>query len=224
LLSAVYFGAAVEEGHHHEEHHGLAPGQKPHESPWVVTLPLILLAIPSVIIGYLTIGPMLFGEFFGSSILVDAAKHPAMKELSEAFNGPFAMVAHALHTPVLYLAVGGVVTAAVFYLWLPQIPAYLARVLAPVKKVLDNKYYLDDFNQAVFAKGARVLGNGLWKGADQKFIDGFLVNGSANLIGWFSSHVRKVQSGFLYHYAFAMILGLIGLISWVLLTHLGSVK
>jgi NADH-quinone oxidoreductase subunit L len=209
---------------HHEEHHGLAPGQKPHESPWVVTLPLILLAIPSVIIGYLTIGPMLFGEFFGSSILVDAAKHPAMKELSEAFNGPFAMVAHALHTPVLYLAVGGVVTAAVFYLWLPQIPAYLARVLAPVKKVLDNKYYLDDFNQAVFAKGARVLGNGLWKGADQKFIDGFLVNGSANLIGWFSSHVRKVQSGFLYHYAFAMILGLIGLISWVLLTHLGSVK
>jgi NADH-quinone oxidoreductase subunit L len=209
---------------HHEEHHGLAPGQKPHESPWVVTLPLILLAIPSVIIGYLTIGPMLFGEFFGSSILVDAAKHPAMKELSEAFNGPFAMVAHALHTPVLYLAVGGVVTAAVFYLWLPQIPAYLARVLAPVKKVLDNKYYLDDFNQVVFAKGARVLGNGLWKGADQKFIDGFLVNGSANLIGWFSSHVRKVQSGFLYHYAFAMILGLIGLISWVLLTHLGSVK
>ncbi len=209
---------------HHEEHHGLAPGQKPHESPWVVTLPLILLAIPSVIIGYLTIGPMLFGEFFGSSILVDAAKHPAMKELSEAFNGPLAMVAHALHTPVLYLAVGGVVTAAVFYLWLPQIPAYLARVLAPVKKVLDNKYYLDDFNQAVFAKGARVLGNGLWKGADQKFIDGFLVNGSANLIGWFSSHVRKVQSGFLYHYAFAMILGLIGLISWVLLTHLGSIK
>jgi len=209
---------------HHEEHHGLAPGQKPHESPWVVTLPLILLAIPSVIIGYLTIGPMLFGEFFGSSILVDAAKHPAMKELSEAFNGPFAMVAHALHTPVLYLAVGGVVTAAVFYLWLPQIPSYLARMLAPIKKVLDNKYYLDDFNQAVFAKGARVLGNGLWKGADQKFIDGFLVNGSANLIGWFSSHVRKVQSGFLYHYAFAMILGLIGLISWVLLTHLGSVK
>jgi len=209
---------------HHDEHHGLAPGQKPHESPWVVTLPLILLAIPSVIIGYLTIGPMLFGEFFGSSILIDAVKHPAMKELSDAFNGPFAMVAHALHTPVLYLAIGGVVMAAVFYLWLPQIPAYLARVLAPLKKILDNKYYLDDFNQAVFAKGARILGNGLWKGADQKFIDGFLVNGSANLIGWFSSHVRKVQSGFLYHYAFAMILGLIGLIAWVLLTHLGSIK
>jgi NADH-quinone oxidoreductase subunit L len=208
---------------HHDEHHGLAPGQKPHESPWVVTLPLILLAIPSVIIGYLTIGPMLFGEFFGSSILIDATKHPAMKELSDAFNGPFAMVAHALHTPVLYLAIGGVVTAAVFYLWLPQIPAFFARVFAPVKKVLDNKYYLDDFNQAVFAKGARVLGNGLWKGADQKLIDGLLVNGSANLIAWFSSNVRKVQSGFLYHYAFAMILGLIGLIAWILFTHLGSI-
>jgi NADH-quinone oxidoreductase subunit L len=208
---------------HHDEHHGLAPGQKPHESPWVITLPLILLAIPSVIIGYLTIGPMLFGEFFGSSILIDATKHPAMKELSDAFNGPFAMVAHALHTPVLYLAIGGVVTAAVFYLWLPQIPAFFARVFAPVKKVLDNKYYLDDFNQAVFAKGARVLGNGLWKGADQKLIDGLLVNGSANLIAWFSSNVRKVQSGFLYHYAFAMILGLIGLIAWILFTHLGSI-
>jgi NADH-quinone oxidoreductase subunit L len=121
------------------------------------------------------------------------------------------------------LAIGGVVTAAVFYLWLPQIPAFFARVFAPVKKVLDNKYYLDDFNQAVFAKGARVLGNGLWKGADQKLIDGLLVNGSANLIAWFSSNVRKVQSGFLYHYAFAMILGLIGLIAWILFTHLGSI-
>ena len=209
---------------HHDDHHGLAPGQKPHESPWVVTLPLVLLAIPSVVIGYLAIGPMVFGEFFGSSILVDAVKHPAMKELSDAFHGPVAMAVHALHTPVLYLALGGIVTAAVFYLWLPQIPAFFARVLAPVKKVLDNKYYLDDFNQAVFAKGARLLGAGLWKGADQKLIDGLIVNGSANMIAYFSSRVRKVQSGFLYHYAFAMILGLIALIAWILYTHLGSIQ
>ena len=209
---------------HHEEHHGLAPGQKPHESPWVVTLPLVLLAIPSVIVGYFAISPMLFGEFFGNAIFVDVVKHPAMKELADAFHGPVAMAAHSLHSPVLYLALGGVVTAAVFYLWLPQIPAFFARVLSPLKKVLDNKYYMDDFNQAVFAKGARLLGAGLWKGADQGFIDGLIVNGSTKVIAWFSGSVRQVQSGYLYHYAFAMILGLLGLMTWILYTHLGSIK
>jgi NADH-quinone oxidoreductase subunit L len=122
------------------------------------------------------------------------------------------------------LALGGVVTAAVFYLWLPQIPAFFARVLSPLKKILDNKYYLDDFNQAVFAKGARLIGAGLWKGADQGLIDGLVVNGSAKLVGLFSATVRKAQSGYLYHYAFAMILGLIGLMTWILYTHLGSIK
>ena len=209
---------------HHDDHHGLAPGQKPHESPWVVTLPLVLLAIPSVIVGYFTIGPMLFGDFFGNAIFVDVVKHHSMKELADAFHGPVAMAAHSLHSPVLYLALGGVVTAAVFYLWLPQIPAFFARVLAPVKAILDNKYYLDDFNQAVFAKGARVLGTGLWKGADQGLIDGLVVNGSTRVVAWFSATVRQVQSGYLYHYAFAMILGLIGLIGWILYTHLGSIK
>jgi NADH-quinone oxidoreductase subunit L len=209
---------------HHDDHHGLAPGQKPHESPWVVTLPLVLLAIPSVIVGYIAIGPMLFGDFFGNAIFVDLAKHHAMKELADAFHGPVAMAAHSLHSPVLYLALGGVVTAAVFYLWLPQIPAFFARVLAPIKTILDNKYYMDDFNQAVFAKGARLLGAGLWKGADQGLIDGLLVNGSTKVVAWFSGSVRKVQTGYLYHYAFAMILGLIGLITWILYTHLGSIK
>jgi NADH-quinone oxidoreductase subunit L len=122
------------------------------------------------------------------------------------------------------LAFGGVAAAAIFYLWLPQIPAFFARVLAPVKNILDNKYYLDDFNQAVFAKGARVLGAGLWKGADQGLIDGLVVNGSAKLVGWFSGGIRRVQSGYLYHYAFAMILGLLGLITWILYTHLVSIK
>ncbi len=217
-------GHDAHDDHHDDHHHGLAPGQKPHESPWVVTLPLILLAIPSVIVGYLTIGPMLFGDFFGNAIFVDVTKHVAMKELADAFHGPVAMAAHALHTSVLYLALGGVVTAAVFYLWLPQIPAFFARVLAPIKNVLDNKYYMDDFNQAVFAKGARVLGTGLWKRADQGLIDGWVVNGSTRVVAWFSANVRQVQSGYLYHYAFAMILGLIALIGWILYTHLGSLK
>ena len=217
-------GHDAHDDHHDDHHHGLAPGQKPHESPWVVTLPLVLLAIPSVIVGYFTIGPMLFGDFFGNAIFVDVVKHHSMKELADAFHGPVAMAAHSLHSPVLYLALGGVVTAAVFYLWLPQIPAFFARVLAPVKAILDNKYYLDDFNQAVFAKGARVLGTGLWKGADQGLIDGLVVNGSTRVVAWFSATVRQVQSGYLYHYAFAMILGLIGLIGWILYTHLGSIK
>ncbi len=217
-------GHDAHDDHHDDHHHGLAPGQKPHESPWVVTLPLILLAIPSVIVGYLTIGPMLFGDFFGNAIFVDVTKHVAMKELADAFHGPVAMAAHALHTSVLYLALGGVVTAAVFYLWLPQIPAFFARTLAPIKNVLDNKYYMDDFNQAVFAKGARVLGTGLWKRADQGLIDGLVVNGSTRVIAWFSANVRQVQSGYLYHYAFAMIIGLIALIGWILYTHLGSMK
>ncbi len=217
-------GHDAHDDHHDDHHHGLAPGQKPHESPWVVTLPLVLLAIPSVIVGYFTIGPMLFGDFFGNAIFVDVVKHHSMKELAEAFHGPVAMAAHSLHSPVLYLALGGVVIAAVFYLWLPQIPAFFARVLAPVKAILDNKYYLDDFNQAVFAKGARVLGAGLWKGADQGLIDGLVVNGSTRVVAWFSATVRQVQSGYIYHYAFAMILGLIGLIGWILYTHLGSIK
>ena len=217
-------GHDAHDDHHDDHHHGLAPGQKPHESPWVVTLPLVLLAIPSVIVGYFTIGPMLFGDFFGNAIFVDVVKHHSMKELADAFHGPVAMAAHSLHSPVLYLALGGVVIAAIFYLWLPQIPAFFARVLAPVKAILDNKYYLDDFNQAVFAKGARVLGTGLWKGADQGLIDGLVVNGSTRVVAWFSATVRQVQSGYIYHYAFAMILGLIGLIGWILYTHLGSIK
>ena len=210
--------------HGHEEHHGLAPGQKPHESPWVVTLPLVLLAIPSVVIGYLTIEPMLFGDFFGDAIFVDAAHHPAMTMLEEEFHGALAMAEHALTSTVFLLALSGVVAAAVFYLWLPQIPATIARVFKPIKNLLDNKYYLDDFNQAVFGRGAQLLGEGLWKGGDQAVIDGFIVNGSARVIGWLSRVVRHLQSGYLYHYAFAMILGVVVFVSWILYTHLGSIR
>ena len=208
--------------HGHEEqgddhaHHGLAPGEKPHESPAVVTVPLILLAIPSVIIGFYTITPLLFGTYFGDSIFIDVLRHPIMKELEDEFHGPVAMAIHAFTSPILLLVVLGVLTAAIGYLWAPQLPAKVAQALAPIKKLLDNKYYLDDLNQAVFAKGLIWIGGFLWHRGDQKVIDGFFVNGSANTVGRFAGVIRHLQSGYLYHYAFAMIAGLAALLAWVL--------
>ncbi len=218
------FGQSHNHHGHGDDHHGLAPGQKPNESPLVVTLPLILLAIPSVIIGYVAIEPMLYGGFFDQSIFIDANAHPGMEELEAAFHGAFNMVIHSLTSPVLWLAIAGVATAAIFYLIKPEIPAKIAEVFAPIKKLLDNKYYLDDLNQAVFGRGAQIIGNGLWKGGDQTAIDGFIVNGSAKVVDWFSKLVRHFQSGYLYHYAFAMIIGVVGLIAWILFTHLGSIQ
>jgi len=214
------FGHADHDHHAHDDHHGLAPGQKPHESPLVVTIPLILLAIPSVIIGFYTIDPLLFGSFFGDSIFIDIAKHPVMKDLAQAFHGPVAMAMHAFSTPVLLLVVLGVLTAAIGYLWVPSLPAKVSEALAPIKKLLDHKYYLDELNQTVFAKGMVWFGGIFWHRGDEKIIDGFFVNGSAHLVGRFSGIVRRLQSGYLYHYAFAMILGLIALLTWVLYTYL----
>jgi NADH-quinone oxidoreductase subunit L len=206
-------------GHDDHAHHGLAPGQKPHESPLVVTIPLILLAIPSVIIGFYTIDPLLFGSFFGDSIFIDIAKHPVMKELAQAFHGPVAMAMHAFSTPVLLLVVLGVLTAVIGYLWVPSLPAKVSEALAPIKKLLDHKYYLDELNQTVFAKGMLWFGGIFWHRGDEKIIDGFFVNGSAHVVDRFSGLVRRLQSGYLYHYAFAMILGLIALLTWVLYTY-----
>jgi NADH-quinone oxidoreductase subunit L len=205
----------AEQGDDHA-HHGLAEGEKPHESPLVVTLPLILLAIPSIIIGFYTITPLLFGTYFGDSIFIDVLSHPVMKELEDEFNGPIAMALHALTSPILLLVVLGVLTAAIGYLWVPKLPAKVADALAPIKKLLDNKYYLDDFNQAVFAKGLIWIGSFLWHRGDQKIIDGFFVNGSAHTVGRFAGVIRHLQSGYLYHYAFAMIAGLALLLAWVL--------
>jgi NADH-quinone oxidoreductase subunit L len=207
-------------GHDDHAHHGLAPGQKPHESPLVVTIPLILLAIPSVIIGFYTIDPLLFGSFFGDSIFIDIAKHPVMKDLAQAFHGPVAMAMHAFSTPVLLLVVSGVLTAAIGYLWAPNLPAKVSEALAPIKKLLDHKYYLDELNQTVFAKGMLWFGGIFWHRGDQKIIDGFFVNGSAHLVGRFSGIVRRLQSGYLYHNAFAMIIGVISLLTWVLYTYI----
>jgi NADH-quinone oxidoreductase subunit L len=213
----------AEQGDDHA-HHGLAPGEKPHESPFVVTLPLILLAIPSVIIGFYTITPLLFGTFFGDSIFIDIARHPVMKELEDEFHGPVAMALHAFTSPVLLLLVLGVLTAAIGYLWVPKLPAQFAKAFAPIKTLFDNKYYLDDLNQAVFSKGLIWIGGFLWHRGDQKIIDGFFVNGSAHVVGRFAGVIRHLQSGYLYHYAFALIAGLALLLAWVLYAYLPFVR
>jgi NADH-quinone oxidoreductase subunit L len=213
------FGKAHHDEHHDDhgdEHHGLAPGQKPHESPWVVTAPLILLAVPSVIVGYWTIGPMLHGEFFKDSIFVDAARHPAMAELGRQFHGALAMAGHGLATLPFWLALAGVVMAWWFYLKQPAIPAAIKSRFEWVYRLLDNKYYMDWINEHVFAAGARLLGTGLWKGGDVALIDGVAINGSARAVGAIAQLTRLFQTGYLYFYALVMLLGIFALMTWQL--------
>jgi len=196
----------------HDHGHGHAP----HESPWVVWLPLVALAIPSVVIGYLTIGPMLHGDFFKDSIAVDLVRHPAMKELGAAFHGAAAMAGHAFTTLPFFLALAGVVTAYVFYLVAPAIPATLAKALSPIMNILENKYYMDWFNEHVIAPAARGIGVGLWKGGDVGVIDNILIDGSARTVGGIANLTRLVQTGYIYWYALVMLLGLFGLLTWQL--------
>ncbi|PRC91687.1 NADH-quinone oxidoreductase subunit L [Solimicrobium silvestre] len=198
--------------HDAHEHHGLAPGQKPHESPWVITLPLILLAIPSALIGYFTIEPMLHGSFFKDAIFV-AGQHEAMQTLTEEFHevgGALGMAIHSLTSLPFWLAVAGVATSYLFYMVKPEIPAALKKNLSFIYTLLDNKYYMDKFNDVVFAGGARLLGGGLWNIGDKGLIDGLIVNGSAKLVAWSSRAIRTIQTGYIYHYAFVMILGVLG--------------
>ena len=196
----------------HDDHHHKA--HLPHESPWVVTVPLVLLAIPSVVIGFMTIQPMLFGDFFKSVITVNLEKHPAMEELAKLFHGPVQMALHGLTAAPFWLALGGVVLAWYMYMRNPVLPASIKRTFQPVYTVLENKYYLDWFNENVLARGARGLGMGLWNYGDQKLIDGALVNGSWKLVSWVSGVVRRLQSGFIYHYAFSMIIGVFVLMTY----------
>lgn len=199
---------------HHGDAHGHGHDAKPHESPWVVWLPLVLLAIPSVVIGYLAVDFMLYGDFFKDSIFVDAAKHGAMKELEEAFHGPLAMALHGLSTAPFWLALAGVVLSWYMYMINPALPAAIKRGFGPVYRLLENKYYLDWINENIVARGARALGTGLWKGGDQAIIDGGIVNGSWKLVGRISGIVRWAQSGYIYHYAFAMLLGVFLLMTY----------
>ncbi|MFN3828417.1 MAG: NADH-quinone oxidoreductase subunit L [Tepidimonas ignava] len=200
--------------HGHDDHHDDHGDGKPHESPWVVTAPLLLLAVPSVVIGYLTIEPMLFGEFLAASIEVHADKHPAMAAFAEAFHGPLAMALHAFSTPPLYLALAGAISAWYLYLVRPDLPGRIAQALRPIVVVLENKYYMDWINEHIIARAARALGVGLWKGGDRGVIETGVVNASWKLIGALASVVRRLQTGFLYHYAFVMILGVLAFMTY----------
>ncbi|WP_173052584.1 NADH-quinone oxidoreductase subunit L [Candidatus Nitrotoga sp. AM1P] len=191
----------------HDDHHGLAPGQKPHETSWVVWIPLVLLAIPSVIIGYLAVEPMLFGDYFKGAIFINHELHPSMEELRHEFHSAWAMTIHGLSSLPFWLAMAGVLMAWVFYLKIPSIPEAIKQKFSFIYTVLDNKYYFDRFNDWFFASGARKASGLLWKFGDIKLIDGLMVNGTARLVGMFSNVLRHIQTGYIYHYAFSMIIG-----------------
>ena len=202
--------------HTDDEHGHDAHAHEPHESPWVVWVPLVALAIPSVVIGYLTIQPMLYGEFFNGSIAINAEAHPAMEELAKEFHGASAMAIHALASLPFWLALAGVVASYVLYMVKPEIPAAIQARFGFLYRLLDNKYYFDWFNENVLARLARLTGTGLWKGGDEGLIDGVLLGGSVRTIGGIAALGRRLQSGYLYFYALVMIVGVIGLMTWQL--------
>ena len=186
-----------------------------HETPWVVTAPLVLLAIPSAIVGWITVEPILFGGFFGGAI-VAAPEHDALAQLGvEFWHGSLGLVAHAVVTPVFWLATAGVATAWFLYLKRPDIPETLCRRFKALHVLLERKYYFDELWIRGFAGGGRRLGDLLWKKGDRFLIDGVLVNGTANSIARLAGILRQLQSGYLYTYAFAMIIGLTMLLGWL---------
>ena len=187
-----------------------------HETPPVVTAPLILLAIPSAVIGWITVEPILFGGFFGDAIVTSAARPDVLAELGSHWHGSLALLLHAPMTPVFWLAAAGVVAA--WYLWLkrPDLPAAMHQKFSGLYNLLDRKYYFDDLWIKGFAGGGRSLGSWLWQKGDQTVIDGWLVNGTANTVGRLAGIVRQIQTGYLYTYAFAMIIGLTALLSWLI--------
>ena len=197
---------------HGKERFDTHKGHAPHESPAVVTLPLILLAIPSVLAGYL-IGPMVFGDFFGNSIMVKA-DHDVLAHVGEEYHGVLGFILHGMTQLPFWLAMSGVATAYYLYMVRPDLPAKIQQKFQWLHTILDNKYGFDDFNQKVFAGGSRMIGQVLWKVGDQTLIDGAIVNGAAKSVGAISKVVRRIQTGYLYTYAFAMIIGL-----WLLLTY-----
>ncbi|MFJ3461887.1 NADH-quinone oxidoreductase subunit L [Achromobacter spanius] len=203
--------------HGHDDHGHGHHGGKPHESPWVVTLPLILLAIPSVFVGAWAVDPMLFGKFFDGVIKVLPQQHPAMHVLSEEWHGWVAYGLHAFQTLPFWLVVAGFVISWYCYLINPKVPAAIKANLSGVNKILENKYYVDWVNEQIIARGLRCLGRGLWQTGDRGIIDGILINGSARVVGWVAAISRHLQSGFIYHYAFAMIIGVMALVTFFVL-------
>jgi NADH-quinone oxidoreductase subunit L len=183
-----------------------------------VTVPLVALAIPSIAAGWL-IGPVLFGGYFGNSIVV-LPQHDVLGAMAREFHGVLAMMAHAVWTLPFWLAIAGIATAAVLYLWRTDLPGVIAQRFRLIYTVLDRKYGFDELYSWLFAGGARAVGNGLWKGGDVGVIDGVLVNGSARLVGWAASIIRQLQSGYIYRYAFAMIIGILVLLTIVVWPYL----
>ena len=200
----------------HDPHAHDVHAHEPHESPAVVWVPLVALAIPSLVIGGIAITPMLAGDFFNGAIAIEEHRHPAMHHVAEHAANALEMGLHAFASAPAWLALAGVVAAWMLYLWRPSISEKLASALSGLRSVLVNKYYFDWFNEHIIAAGSRLLGLGLWKGGDQALIDGALVNGSAASIGWFSGIARRVQTGYLYSYAFWMVIGLAVLAGWFL--------
>jgi NADH-quinone oxidoreductase subunit L len=197
---------------HGEVDHG-THAVAPRESPWVVTVPLILLAIPSVCIGWMTIEPTLIGDYFAGSIVV-APAHPAVAEFRAEWHGIVAFMLHGLTALPFWLALAGIAAAWYLYLVRPALPARIADAVHPLYALLDNKYYFDRFNELFFAGGARKVGSFLSNVGDRSIIDGFFVNGTAKLVGWSASMLRHIQSGYVYHYAFTMIVGVFALLTW----------
>jgi NADH-quinone oxidoreductase subunit L len=195
-----------------DHHHGLAPGQKPHETPWVVWLPLVLLAFPSVVIGFFTVEPILFGNYFKDAIYI-SGMHTGMSEMADEFHGPVMKVLQAFSGLPFWMALSGAVSAWFFYMKRPDIPAAIKHKFSGIYTLLDNKYYFDRFNDWFFAGGARGASGFLWKFGDVKMIDGLMVNGTARLVGLLSGVMRRFQTGYVYHYAFSMIVGVFVLLS-----------
>jgi len=196
---------------HDAHHHGLSPLDDPHEPGWVIKIPLILLAIPSLVIGYVAVEPMLYGNFFKGVIFIDSSAHPAMHELTHEWHTvlhtSYGMALDGFSSLPFILAASGVALAWFFYTQRPDIPTKIQTRFALIHRVLENKYGFDSFNERVFAAGSRYIGQYLWQVGDVKIIDGGMVNGTAGLIVRLSGIVRKLQTGLIYHYAFAMIIG-----------------
>jgi NADH-quinone oxidoreductase subunit L len=207
--------ASHDQGHESAEEpapHGHAGGP-PKESPWVITVPLILLAIPSIYAGWAHIEPMLFGNWFGDSIVVHES-HAVMAELAHEWHGAVPFILHGLVSPTFWLALAGIATAVYFYLINPAMPGRVVDRFRAIYALLDNKYYADRFNDWFFAGGTRAIGRFASHVGDRTIIDGIMVNGSAALVGFFSREIRRIQSGYVYHYAFVMIVGVFVLLYW----------
>ena len=191
----------------HHSHAGI-----PHESPAVVTVPLMILAVPSIAAGWL-IGSIVHGEYFGAAIFV-AQDHEWIAEMTKEFHGVWGMMLHALTSLPFWFAILGVATAYYLYILRPELSGIVRNNLSGLVAVLDRKYGFDEFNQKVFAEGAVKLGSGMSTYGDRILIDGLLVNGSARMVGWFANLMRSLQSGYIYHYAFSMIIGVFLILSW----------